>query len=367
MALSSRLVSFLSTSDANNPFLYEDTKPKTPSPTAQPPPTFRRRCCIVTKKQMAIGSVLITLIAFGIAALVMKLSAKGIAKSAISSTDIEILRLELSDPSEMSVTFKEVQLNVRTQSNFHATMKPANLSIIIKNESVGYFMTESMELYYGENLQTLRNAVFTVQDMEAWTMFSSQLVHDNNVTWTLKGYVDMNVHLLWGVGAPKVLLEKQVVFRGMSGLKKVTIAMYNFTTLNADTCIYNPSIIAMSPIGASCMLVHYPPNSTENNTIARFVTSVNTGLPITKRDRSHPTCSNYGPEYAFGYNLLHYNGTAIASNSSSTIDMLSKYASGGSVDVTVTSCTPNATSIALYNAAMQNLSMLTSIPSNRTN
>jgi len=322
----------------------------------------QRRWWKCTLMQWIIIIILFIGVIFGIIALVMKFGGMSLAKKAIKNTDMEVQRMELIDPKNMSFVFKEIQLNIHSKSMFHATMQPANMSILINGQTIGYFTTNAMDVKKGNNKQILNNALLTIQELDAWIAFSTQLVHGDNVTITLKGYIDMDVHFLWGMHIPQVPVEKELILEGMRGLKTLFITKFELSTMNADTCIYNPSIVVMEPIGASCMLVHYPANILEKNSMAKIVTGVEQTLSVGKNDRSHPTCAKKGAAYEYGYNLLQYNGTLLAENATYASEMLSKYVANQPVDISVTSCSPGATSITLYNPAMLNLIMYPTIP-----
>ncbi|OQS00831.1 hypothetical protein THRCLA_05838 [Thraustotheca clavata] len=183
------------------------------------------------------------------------------------------------------------------------------------------------------------------------------MVQSNATMWTLVGSVDLTVHLgLFSVSLSGLELEKMMILEGMHGLRDLVIVNMDLSSsteelvlATIDTCLGNPSSTALVPVGKLCLNVLY--HDDIHNATAL----------VTRADPSDSQCISYG---AKGYNYLSLHGNIVSVNPLVTSAMITKYLSGISASVIVTSCSPNATSIPLYNPALSNLTLESSLPRN---
>ncbi|KAH9151044.1 hypothetical protein AeRB84_006241 [Aphanomyces euteiches] len=303
----------------------------------------------------------------GIVAVVLALCIRPIAIRAIQATHMEIQRMELQDPSDTSVRLM-TQLMIKSDSIFGVTMKPANLTIRYGNASVGAFGTPSMDISHGSIVHTIANASLTVTNMTAWTAFASEMIQSTNMTWTLEGMIDIQLHL-FGISLTQLPLQKTMKLLGMQGLHSLIITKMDLSASTKtqvlaaiNTCLYNPSSAAMKPVGVLCLDVFFPdPKTLKPALVAHLTTSANTSLPITQLDPSAPECTSYGK---VGMNYLALSGEIVSTVASATSALISQYLGDTAAHVQVAACWPGASSIPLYNGALRHLHLNSTLPPN---
>ncbi|EQC33920.1 hypothetical protein SDRG_08602 [Saprolegnia diclina VS20] len=313
------------------------------------------------RRKLVVGLGLLAALLVGVAVCL-----RPIAQHALATTGMTIRRMQLASPAAHSAQLT-TQLEVASGSPFGATMAAATLYLHFNGSIFGSFMTPSMDISHGTSLHTIANATLNVTDMAVWGRFAAAMVQSNTTAWMLSGTVDLSVHLgLFSVPIAGLSLEKAMILTGMHGLSTLAITQMDLTAstktsvmAHIETCLLNPSATALTPVGTLCLDVAYttPGNVTAN--IGRI--SGDASLNVTMTDASDSACRHLGPT---GYNHLALTGSIVSTDSLVTSAMISTYLSDRAASVGVTACSPHATSVPLYNAALTNLSLLSALPPN---
>ncbi|ETK85920.1 hypothetical protein, variant 1 [Phytophthora nicotianae] len=326
-------------------------------------PWYRRRLATVTG---------VVLLVCGLSYLVVSSQITRIATKAIKDTVMHIERMDLSQPQPTSVTLN-LSLSLMAASPFPATVEPANFSIKYEGLQVGTFQAPSMTITHGTNNQMFPNATLKIQDKKAWDQFAGDMMRRPSVQYEISSKLNIHIRLLGGLvklSASGIPLNKMMKFSGMDGLRDMQIAQVDMqhstqkqVVATIKTCIHNPSVTTIRPVGALSLNAHYPKLG-HDSLVAHLTTSGNTGLPVADGQPSHPYCASLqGPtDMSKGYNLLELQGEMLGTNSEAISGLITKYLSNVSAELTVVTCNPQATSVELYNEAMKNLTIESSLP-----
>ncbi|KAG2788222.1 hypothetical protein JG687_00004431 [Phytophthora cactorum] len=326
-------------------------------------PWYRRRLATVTG---------VVLLLFGLSYLVVSSQITRIATKAIKDTVMHIDRMDLSQPQSTSVMLN-LSLSLMAASPFPATVEPATFSIKYDGLAVGIFQAPSMTITHGTNYQDFPNATLKIQDKNAWDQFAGDMMRLSKVEYEVSSKLNIHVRLLGGLvklSASDIPLNKVLKFRGMDGLRNMQIAQVDMqhstqkqVVATIKTCIRNPSVTTIRPVGALCLNAHYPKLG-HDTLVAHLTTSEDTGLPVPDGQPSHPYCASLQgqTDMTTGYNLLELQGEMLGTNSEAISGLISKYLSNASAELTVVTCKPQATSVELYNEAMKNLTIESSLP-----
>ncbi|ETW02769.1 hypothetical protein, variant [Aphanomyces invadans] len=300
------------------------------------------------------------------ALVVLAFSIRPLALRAIDTTKMDIQRMQLQFPRNDSVQLT-TQLAITSDSPFGVTMHPAQLAIQFENATVGIFYTPAMDISKGTNVHTIANATLTVTNFQAWTKFAGAMVHSTNMTWTLSGEIDISLHLL-SIPISNLPFTKTMGLGGMDGLRSLTVSKMDLSKSTEtqvlaaiDTCLHNPSAVALTPVGSLCFDVFYRHPITNVSTFVGILTSINSSLPVSSTDASDAKCTAYG---ATGMNSMTLSGHIVSSDPEATSALISQYLSGNATHVQVGGCSPSASSISLYNAALRSLRLNSTLPPN---
>ncbi|RLN44010.1 hypothetical protein BBJ28_00009732 [Nothophytophthora sp. Chile5] len=313
----------------------------------------------------------VALVLLGVAYGIVSSQIQRIATNAIKTTTMRIDQMDLSHPSLHQVTL-DLRLALNSASVFPAAVDPATFCIMYQDQQVGSFLSPAMTIRHGNNMQIFPNATLQIANHSAWDAFARDMMRLPSVEYAIRGQLNIHVRLLGGLlrfSASEVPLEKNMSFNGMDGLREMQIAEVNMSNstetqvlATIKTCIRNPSITTLRPVGALCLKAHYPTVGTDT-LVAHLTTPADTSLTVANNQPSHPYCASLtGENMSTGYNLLELNGEMLGTNSEAISGLISKYLSNRAAELTVVTCEPQATSVDLYNHAMQNLSIPSSLP-----
>ncbi|KAI9914032.1 hypothetical protein PsorP6_005737 [Peronosclerospora sorghi] len=329
-------------------------------------PWYRRR--VVT-----IASAVVLLV--GLPFLVVSTQVSRLASKAIQETTMQIRSMDLSRPTSNAVTL-HLHLRLIAPSPFPATVEAATFRISYKDVAVGHFKAPRMDIRHGVNDQFVSNATLEIQDKEAWDAFARDMMRRPHVECQIRSVLTIHVRLLGGLvtlQASDIPLDKTMRFHGMDGLGEMHVAQVDMTNstlthvrATIKTCVRNPSITTIRPVGALCLHAHYP-DLGEETLVAHLKTSVDTALPIAHGEPSHAYCASLGgtTDMSTGYNLLELQGEMVGVNAEAISALISKYLSNVSAALMVVTCDHQATSVDLYNQAMKNLTIQTFLPPQR--
>lgn len=324
-------------------------------------PWYRRRLATVS------GAILILL---GLSYLIVSSQVKRIATKAIKDTVMHIERMDLSHPSTASVTLN-LSLSLLAASPLPATVESATFNIKYEDHLVGSFQAPEMKITHGTNNQKFPNSILTIADKHVWDRFAGDMIRNSDIQYDISGSLDIHVRLLGLVtfSASDIPLKKTMTFKGMNGLKDMQIVQVDMQNSTQEqvvaaikTCIRNPSVTTIRPVGALCLNAHYPELGTDT-LVAHLTTSAGTGLPVADGQPSDPYCASLsGPtDMSRGYNLLELQGEMLGTNSEAISGLITKYLSNVSAELTVVTC-PQASSVPLFNEAMKNLTIKSLLP-----
>ncbi|TYZ57597.1 hypothetical protein PybrP1_003937, partial [[Pythium] brassicae (nom. inval.)] len=322
-----------------------------------------------------------------------KIPVRKIATGAMRDADMEITSMRLSDPHATAVTLR-VELAVRSPSAFAVQLDATQFSLLYRRgdsqeqqqrnvrgdddndsefDEVGALLAPAMEIHAGNNSVAFPDAPLTIANRSAWDAFAHDMIQQPEVSYKLVGSLTIHIRLLWGIIAfdlDAVPLSKVMRFRGMDGMKQMRVIGINMASSTATqvvakirACLYNPSIMAIAPVGKLCLRAHYPTVGAQT-LVANLATSENASIDVGHSDRSHPDCASATDlkDGAFGYNLLELEGEMLGTNQDAISGLISNYLSNTPSALTVVSCDPQATSVDIYNRAMQNLTIPAILP-----
>ncbi|CEG36032.1 Protein of unknown function DUF3712 [Plasmopara halstedii] len=326
-------------------------------------PWYRRRLAAI------LSSVLLLC---GLSYLIVSSQVSRIAAKAINDSVMHIERMDLSRPQLDSITLN-LSLSLKAASSFPATVEPTMFTINYDGLHVGTFRAPSMTITYGINHQKFSNSTLSIQDKKAWDRFAGEMLRRNSVKYEISSLLNIHVRLLGGLvtlSALKVPLNKSMTFKGMGGLQDLQIVGVEmqhstpkqvFATIK--TCVRNPSVTTIRPIGALCLQAYYPKLGPET-LVAHLTTPADTGLPVADGQASHPYCASLQRimDMKVGYNLMELHGEMLGNNSNAISELISKYLSNVSAELTVVTCKFQATSVELFNEAMKNLTIKSLLP-----
>ncbi|CAI5731178.1 unnamed protein product [Hyaloperonospora brassicae] len=295
-----------------------------------------------------------------------------VATQTIRDTTMHMESMDLSHPAATSVMLN-LSLSLVATSPFPATIDAAMFAIAYEHVTVGGFQAPSMNVRRGVNDQVFPNATLGIQNKKAWDHFAGDMMRLAQVQFEIKSSLTIHVQLLgsfvtWSVSG--VPLHKTMMFKGMNGLQDMQIAHVDMeystqkqVVATIKTCVRNPSIATIRPVGALCLNAHYPEFG-EGTLVAHMKTAADTGLSVADEQPSHPFCASLQgtKDMRKGYNLLVLQGEMLGANSDAISGLITKYLSNVSAALTVVTCDPQATSVELYNQAMKNLTIRSSLP-----
>lgn len=298
---------------------------------------------------------------------------QAIATKAIKTTAMDIGRMQLTHPEADSIRLN-ISLSLTSTSAFPAQVQATHFMIVHQDQAVGRFLSPEMTIRHGVNAVRFPNSTLEIQNRTAWDEFARDMMQARALEYEIRARLGIEVRLLGGFvtfHARDVPLEKKLTLKGMDGLRTMLITDIQMTNstqtqVRADikTCIYNPSITALQPVGSLCLRAHYP-NAAKDTLVAHLTTPEDTGLPVANDDASHPYCASFSSastDMTKGYNLLELQGEMLGTNPAAISGLISKYLSNVSADLTVVTCSPQATTVDLFNKAMQNLSIPSVLP-----
>ncbi|KAG7400466.1 hypothetical protein PHYBOEH_005494 [Phytophthora boehmeriae] len=296
-----------------------------------------------------------------------------IASAAIKTTQMSINRMDLSLPKDSSVVLN-LSLELTSTSPFAAYVEPVTFLILYQDQTVGSFLSPAMKISHGVSRQVFPNSTLQITNRTAWDQFAGDMMRRESMQYQIQGRLNIHVRMLGFVklSASDVPLEKSMTLQGMNGLKEMQIAEVDMTEstqmqvlARIKTCVRNPSITTIHPVGALCLMAHYP-RLGNDTLIAHLTTPADTNLAVANSQPSHPYCASLsdtgGVDMSTGYNLLALYGEMLDTNSEAISGLITKYLSNVSAPLTVVTCDPRATSVGLFNQAMHNLTISSALP-----
>lgn len=325
-------------------------------------------------------------ILFGVLALVAlvvlhalaKIPVRKIATSSIKDAQMRIKKMALTHPRATNVTLN-ITLSLDSPSAFAVQIDPTEFTLSYASNDkgedriVGSLAAPGMEIHHGENAIVFPNSTLRIENRTTWDAFAHDMIQKPDVQYTLVGALGIHIRLLWGIisfDLDAIPFNKTLSFKGLDGMKKMHIAGIDMSKSTATqvvakirTCLYNPSITTMHPVGKLCLRAHYPIVGNET-LVAKLATLEDASISVGSADPSHPACASIEDlkDAAFGYNLLELEGEMLGTYQGAISGLISKYLSNTPAGMTVVSCHPQATSVDIYNQAMQSLSIPAVLP-----
>ncbi|KAF1330464.1 hypothetical protein FI667_g5049, partial [Globisporangium splendens] len=319
----------------------------------------------------------VTLVVLVLVRAFAKIPVRSIAKSSIRDAQMTIKRMQLTHPQASNVTLN-ITLVLTSPSAFGVQIDPTTFTLKYgaekgEGQAVGSLVAPGMDIHNGENVIAFPNSTLSIENRTAWDLFAHDMIQKSDVQYTLVGALGLHIRLLWGIisfDLDAIPFNKTLSFKGLDGMKKMQIAGIDMTASTPTqvvakirTCLYNPSITTMLPVGKLCLRAHYPTVGKET-LVAALATAADASISVGSTDASHPECTSLSGsnDTAFGYNLLELEGEMLGANQDAISGLISKYLSNTPAKLTVVACHPQATSVDIYNQAMQTLSIPAILP-----
>lgn len=294
------------------------------------------------KRKLLIGSATFSFVAIFLVLLGVTLSytvAPGIIRKTVNEATLTVSALSLTNPKSDQIAIA-IQGSFDRSSPVAAYIAPAEMSLIFDNAIVGHFLLPQISFQgTGHKTPVSSDSVLRISNMTAFSHFSKSMIQEKELVWSLKGTTSVHVPLLFGLKV-KVEINKQMTITGLDGLKFLTLEDVVFThstptnvILAANVKIRNPSVVSLNPIGKLSLQVYYQGN---------FMGLANTGEA----------------RLTTGENTIPAQALITPSNLNSASELISNFLSARPIDLTVVAA-PNVSSIPLYNAALQGLTVTT--------
>ncbi|TMW58727.1 hypothetical protein Poli38472_010286 [Pythium oligandrum] len=322
------------------------------------------------KALLVLGGVSAVLL---VALVIVQTQIHRIATNAIAATEMSIQRMELTQPLAHSLTLS-LALLIQSPSFFTAELAATNFTIRYQEGVVGVFAAPSMTVKQGRNLQQFANTSLEIANRTTWDAFARDLMQNPALTYEINGQLALRVKILGGLihlSASDIALVKTMSSDGMNGLKQMEIADIQMTNstqkqviATIKTCLYNPSVIVLRPVGRICMNAHYPRIGSASH-VASLLTNGVADIAVDRNSASHPYCASRSTDkkdMRSGYNLLELTGEMLSTNPEAISALISKYLSNTPADLEVVPCHPQATTVDIFNIAMQDLKIPTILP-----
>lgn len=223
----------------------------------------RRKKTIITCSAVSVGLLVLLLV---LSVVLTFTVGPVIIRNTIKDSTLVISALALEQPGTVSVWVSLTGFFDRA-SPVPATLAGGSFSLHYEGEQVGTINLPSIpfQASWGSNAQTPVNvsAQLSITNMTSFALFSKAMIQLSSVTWSLSGASTISVPLLFGLKV-KVNIDKSVVVTGLDGLRSLSLSDVSFTrstekhvVMDAKVHIFNPSVIAIHPIGALSLGVYY--------------------------------------------------------------------------------------------------------------
>ena len=301
------------------------------------PSCFKRH-----KRKIVIGTATFLSLAVFLVLLGVTLSftvAPAIIKNVVNESKLSITALSLTNPQNNTVSIA-LQGWFDRSAPVSAYVASARFSLEYDGNIVGTFTLPQITFKgAGNKTPVSSSSVLQISNMTAFSQFSKAMIQQKSVVWKMNGHTTVSVPILFGLKVP-INLSKQITIDGLDGLKSLTLEKVSFehsnptnVILNANVMIRNPSVITLDPIGELSLQVFYK---------GSFMGLANTA----------PT------RLVVGQNVIPAVAVIKPTDLNAASDLISNFLSARAVDLTVISAS-NVSSIPLYNAALQGLTVTT--------
>lgn len=302
----------------------------------------KQTCLSRNKRKIVIGTATFLSVAVFLVLLGVTLSytvAPSIIKSVVNDATLTISALSLTKPENNRVAIA-LEGSFDRSAPVSAYVSSARFDLDYDGYTVGSFLLPEIAFKGAGNKTPIKSAsVLEIANMTAFSHFSKAMIQQKTVLWQMRGKTSVSVPLLFGLKV-SIDLSKQINITGLDGLKSLTLEKVSFENsnstdviLNANVMIRNPSVITIDPIGELSLEVFYQ--------------GAYMGLAKTAPTR-----------LVTGQNVIPAAAAIKPTDLDAASDLISNFLSARAVDLTVKSA-PNVSSIPLYNAALQGLTVTT--------
>lgn len=306
-------------------------------------PASRNQSCLRRhKRKFIIGTATFLSVAVFLTLLGLTLSytvAPGIIKKVVNDATLSISALSLTKPENNQVAIA-LEGSFDRSAPVSAFVSSARFALEFGGYTVGTFVLPEIAFTgSGGRTPVSSSSVLEIANMTAFSHFSKAMIQQKSVVWQMRGKTTVSVPLLFGLKV-SIDLSKEITITGLDGLKSLTLEKVSFVNsnatdviLNANVMIRNPSIITIDPIGELSLEVYYQ--------------GFYMGLAKTQPTR-----------LLVGENVIPAAAIIKPTDLNAASDLISNFLSARAVDLTVKSA-PEVSSIPLYNAALQGLTVTT--------
>ncbi|KJE95312.1 hypothetical protein CAOG_08917 [Capsaspora owczarzaki ATCC 30864] len=302
-----------------------------------------KRCCCgrLTRCQCGVLATVLTLGLLGLAFIVLYFAIlPKIVQNTVDGSHVEILEMSMLAPLNTSVVMAS-QLRLSNAGSFDATLHPANMVSSFKGVGFGIIPGSTVEIKGGEDVIFALDNRLQVINMDGFNNFSIALTNNPEVEMGLKATVSLTVHLgPIDLTFDGIDFSKTITLTGFNGLKNLTLDVFemdvdpvtNHAISSVLVSIINPSKVSVVPLGNVTFSMFY-----QNSYIGSLFSFNLTMLP--------------------GVNPTSMAGPLIPANITVANQLFTQYLSGKPSLLNARPVQPVATTIPLYNAFLETLSL----------
>mmetsp|Transcript_108674 Transcript_108674/g.316152 ORF Transcript_108674/g.316152 Transcript_108674/m.316152 type:complete len:1203 (+) Transcript_108674:260-3868(+) len=286
-----------------------------------------------------------------------------LARKEISNTDVTFLKVNMThpegdtaDPTQPMTFLMSADLLITNVAPLDGDLAAMDVDVLFNHKVVGTVAMPKMSVTAGkDNHRSIVNQKFTIKDLEAWDEFSAALLQESVVPWKLDATATVSAKVM---GLPMsfsgVPFKKTVPMQCFDGLQKVRMAVFDMgqstedqVTMAMAVCVWNPSYIALEPLGDLFFAVDYQGDFMGN------VTAFDAKMHVTTTEQSPQLCQQYG---ATGWNAISMTGNLDPDSHEKADELVSRYLGGLDSNVTARAL-PHASTISMFNMALQGVEL----------
>lgn len=285
------------------------------------------------------------------------------ARREISNTEVTFLKVNMTHPqgdtadlSQPMTFLMSAELLITNVAPLDGDLAAMDVDVYFNHKVVGTVAMPKMSVTAGKNnRRSIHEQKFTIKDLEAWDEFSAALLQEKQVPWKLDATATVSAKVL---GLPMsfsgVPFKKTIPMQCFDGLQQVRMAVFDMgqsteeqVTMAMAVCVWNPSYIALEPLGDLFFAVDYQGDFMGN------VTAYNAKMHVTVNEPSPSLCQQYG---ATGWNAISMTGNLDPDDHDKADELVSRYLGGLDSNVTARAL-PHASSISMFNEALQGVEL----------
>lgn len=254
----------------------------------------------------------------------------------MGGAELRFTNLTITDPHD--TWFMTHALGVISNAGpFSGTLQPASFSVSYNGTRFGSLAMPAISVIGNQDSPVDVEAKFTVLDAAVFAAMTKDLINSASITWVVEASVTLNA---LGLQFDAIEFSKELVIPAADGLRQVTLLQFDLSQstdteviVDLEVAVQNPSIVSILPLGDLTFELYY-----EGAYVGMLV--------------------SWNASLAQGANRLRMAGQLAPHNMTVASDLFSRFLQDQSSLVAAVAA-PNASSIRLFNAPLQGLTLQT--------